>query len=85
LGGSFFRHANSKGRRPIVEKTPETKSKDKQSQAEMVEQAEIEQVELARAAKRARDRAVDDGDAAHMGGAGAQGGQTDFGNPKPKF
>ncbi len=29
-----------------------------------------------------RQLATDDGDAAHMGGSGAQGGQADFGLPK---
>lgn len=36
--------------------------------------------EIAR--RKARQLATDDGDAAHMGGAGAQGGQADFGLPK---
>lgn len=34
------------------------------------------------ARRKARKLATDDGDAAHMGGAGAQGGQVDFGMPK---
>ncbi|MET0270999.1 MAG: hypothetical protein ABW173_11290 [Sphingomonas sp.] len=36
--------------------------------------------EIAR--RKARQLATDDGDAAHMGGSGAQGGQADFGLPK---
>ena len=36
--------------------------------------------EIAR--RRAKSRANDDGDASHQGGAGAQGGQVDFGLPK---
>jgi len=32
--------------------------------------------------RHARSLATDDGDASHQGGAGAQGGQADFGNPK---
>ena len=36
--------------------------------------------ELAR--RRAVRQATDDGDASHQGGMGAQGGATDFGNPK---
>jgi len=32
--------------------------------------------------RKARAKGSDDGDAANMGGAGAQGGQVDFGNPK---
>jgi hypothetical protein len=36
--------------------------------------------ELAR--RRAVRQATDDADGAHMGGAGAQGGAVDFGNPK---
>ena len=34
------------------------------------------------AIRRARSLATDDGDASHQGGAGAQGGQVDFGLPK---
>ncbi len=32
--------------------------------------------------RKARSLATDDGDASHQGGAGAQGGQVDFGMPK---
>jgi hypothetical protein len=64
-------------------KKPDVKDKTKaQSEAEMVAQAEIEQAELARLARQAKGRAVDDADAAHMGGMGSQSGQADFGNPK---
>ncbi|WP_156678337.1 hypothetical protein [Sphingomonas profundi] len=34
------------------------------------------------ARRRARELASDNGDASHQGGAGAQGGQADFGLPK---
>ncbi len=34
------------------------------------------------ARRRARELANDGGDASHMGGSGAQGGQVDFGMPK---
>jgi hypothetical protein len=34
------------------------------------------------ARRKARSLATDDGDASHQGGAGAQGGQVDFGMPK---
>ena len=34
------------------------------------------------AQRRARSASADDGDASHQGGAGAQGGQVDFGLPK---
>lgn len=41
-----------------------------------IEDAERERI------RRAKALATDEGDASHQGGAGAQGGQVDFGQPK---
>ena len=52
-----------------------------EGEADMVERAEVEETELVRLARAAKNRAVDDGEGSRMGGMGAQGAQTDFGNP----
>lgn len=63
-----------------MDKKDDVKNKA-EGEAEMVERAEIEEEELVRLARASKNRAVDDGEGSRMGGMGAQGAQTDFGNP----
>ncbi len=53
---------------------------DSDAEAELNRTTPLTPEEVAR--RRARQLATDDGDASHQGGAGAQGGQADFGMPK---
>lgn len=53
---------------------------DLDAEAELGNRPQLTPEEIAR--RKARQLATDDGDAAHMGGSGAQGGQADFGLPK---
>ncbi|MET0374331.1 MAG: hypothetical protein ABW128_08740 [Rhizorhabdus sp.] len=53
---------------------------DTDADAELGRTTTLTPEEIAR--RRARELATDNGDASHQGGAGAQGGQADFGLPK---
>ena len=63
-----------------MSKPDESKAKETET-TRMVEEAEVVAAELAALRRRMRNRAVDDASASYQGGAGAQGGQVDFGNP----
>ena len=61
---------------------PDGKAVTATDKAKLAEAAEVAETEEYILRKRARANAVDDGDGAHGGGAGASGSAIDFGQPK---